>query len=130
MSGVFISNATVPHLTHTGLTSGPWREQLLLALLHAFSGPVSDHSVASSSLLRKNGDGEGTDGNRWRVRSGPPVIRTWQQESFCWGSGHPGSSTFEPFQVCICVCLSCSVNVPVGSLQAIYLAMMRVYSDA
>lgn len=91
---------------------GSWREQLPLTLLHTVLGLVSDHSVVPSSLPHQNGDSEGTDGSRWSERSAPPDIRTWQQESFCWGSGHLGRLTFEPFEyvtMSICVFLSMSL---------------------
>lgn len=56
-----------------------------------------------SSLPHKNGDSAGTDGNRWSVRSAPPDIRAWQRETFCWGSGHGSSLTFDLFQACRCL---------------------------
>lgn len=59
-----------------------------------------------SSSPRKNGDSTETDGSRWRVRSAPPDIRAWQEETFFWGSGHGSSLTSEPFPACISVCLS------------------------
>lgn len=58
--------------------------------------------VASSPNM--NGDSAGTDGNRWRVRRAPPDMRAWQRETFCWGSGHGSSLTFDPFpSVCLCL---------------------------
>lgn len=51
-----------------------WREQLLLALHHAvFRAAIT--ILHPAPFPQWNGDSEGTDGSRWRVRRTPPPLQ-------------------------------------------------------